>query len=99
MGAGAEHCLAITQVDFGHYLHIHSSVVYLLPATSSDGEELQLLMAPITAVIIIYIELNLCFSSIFNAHDLEINFPLTFFFITKPNHSDAHSKAANNGGI
>lgn len=53
--------------------------------------------APITAVIITGIEL-MFFINI-HAHDLEINFPLTLFFITKPNHLDAHSKVENNGGI
>lgn len=39
VGAGAEHCLVITKMDFRHYSHIHTSqsVVYLLAATSSDS--------------------------------------------------------------
>lgn len=66
-GHQTEHCLAITKVDFRHYSHIYTShsVVYVLTATWSDREELQLLMAPITAIIIVCIELNWCFSSIF----------------------------------
>lgn len=67
VGTGVGRCLTIKKMDFRHYSHIHTShsVVYLLPATSSNRKELQLLMAPITEVIIACIELNLVYSSIF----------------------------------
>lgn len=59
--------LAITALGPQRYPHIRASgsVASFSPATSSDRELLQLLMAPITAVIIVHIEVSLHFSSIF----------------------------------
>lgn len=59
--------LVITALGPQRSPHIRASgsVASFSPATSSDRELLQLLMAPITAVIIVRIEVSLHFSSIF----------------------------------